>query len=277
VEAIHDVLKVIFAIVTGVGMLFLIIVPIAGVVTLSDGLRARTLRRVPARSFSELRAGKGHPSRVVVRATAVGEPGVEYRAPLSGAACLWFRLTLRRVDKVATESGFDYSVVTVWSYETGQKILCDDGSGIMDVDVSLLEKPILDGDRAATVEQSQPSLTIHGDNELARLDLPDAGGIRRALRPTPKTEEFLLVEEVVRPGAVATVFGRPVHRGGQLILARGRGYRVGVTGRTRDELVDNLSRENREMLWGIRASLIIAAIGLLCGLGGIQLTRLIPI
>ena len=267
-ETVFDVLKVIFTVSAGCGGLFLFIVPIGAVVALSDGLRGRILRRVPAWTVADLLSAKSRPRRVAVRGPVVADPSVVYQAPATGTPCLWFRLTVIRTDKVTTDSGHRWDETVVWSYHSGDTVWFDDGTGRMPVGVPLLERGF-DG-KGGLVERSLRTQLV-GDEP------PDLPYVRRmarsALRRERNTVEFTLVEEVLRDDVTATLFACPRHRNGQLVLVGGGGYRVGVTELTHTEVADRYSGEAREGWWLVRFLLIFGGVLYLCGMAGALLLR----
>jgi hypothetical protein len=266
VETVFDVLKVIFTVSAGCGGLFLVIVPIGAAVALSDDLRGRLLRRVPAWTVADLLSVKARPRRVAVRGSTVGS--AVCHAPATGTPCLWFRVTVLRIDMVSTESGDDLHEVVVWSYSSGQTVWFDDGTGRVPVEVPLLERAF-DG-KGGLVERSLRTQLV-GDEP------PDLPYVRRmarsALRRGRNTVEFTLVEEVLRDDVTATLFACPMHWNGQLVLVGGGGYRVGVTELTHTEVADRYSGEAREGWWLVRFLLILGGALYLCGMAGALLLR----
>jgi hypothetical protein len=265
VETVFDVLKVIFTVSAGCGGLFLFIVPIGAVIALSDGLRGRILRRVPAWTVADLLSAKSRPRRVAVRGAVTGTSCV---APATDSPCLWFRLTVIRTDEVTTENGHDRREEVVWSYFSGDTVWFDDGTGRMPVEVPLLERGF-DG-KGGLVERSLRTQLV-GDEP------PDLPYVRRmarsALRRGRTTVEFTLVEEVLRDDVTATLFACPMHWSGQLVLVGGGGYRVGVTELTHTEVADRYSGEAREGWWLVRFLLIFGGVLYLCGMAGALLLR----
>jgi hypothetical protein len=267
VETFYDVVRVIFIISAFFGALFAPGVLVMSVVGLFDSWRGWVLRRVPVRTIGQLLGAKTRPRRVAVRATAVAGPAGEQHSPHSGTPCLWYRLTLRRIDNVKTDSGFASRHVTVWSEVSGDTVWFDDGTGTVPVDVSLLENPLLDG-RSGAVER----------HVVTDLDLPVGSGLASVVRRAERernTEGFDLVEELVRPGVEVTLFSRPATRDGHLVLARTGGPRAGVTELTPTEVIDHHSGETRELWWTVRLITIIGVAAYLCGVGGVKLTDLI--
>ncbi|WP_204007193.1 hypothetical protein [Virgisporangium aurantiacum] len=256
-----DVLKLIFTISAGCGGLFLIVVPIGAAVALSDDLRSRLLRRVPAWTVVDLLSVKARPRRVAVRGSTVAGDSV-VTAPATGTPCLWFRLTVLRVDKVTTDSGHRWDETVVWSQLSGHTVWFHDGTARVPVEVPLLERA-LDG-KGGLVERS---LRTRVEDGFLRLVPPSV------LRRNRNTTEIVLVEELVRDDVTATLFVRPVHRDGQLVLTGGRGYRVGVTDLTHAEVVDRYSGEAREGWWTVRFLLILGGAFYLCGMAGALLIR----
>jgi hypothetical protein len=265
VEAVLDVLKVIFAVSAGCGSLFLFIVPIGAVISLSDGLRGRILRQVPAWTVADLLSTKTRPRRVAVRGAVTGTPCV---APATGTPCLWFRLTVIRTDKWTIENGEDLRDEVVWSYFSGDTVWFDDGTGRVPVEVPLLEKAF-DG-KGGLVEQSLRT-------EIVGDEPPDIPYVRRmarsALRRERRTVRFTLVEELLRDDVTATLFTSPVLWNGRLVLAGGGGYRVGVSTLTPTEVADGYSGEAREGWWLVKFLLIFGGAFFVCGMGGSLLLR----
>lgn len=263
-STVIDTLKVIFFVFAGIGGLFLLVAPIAGVIALIDSFRERKLRQTPVCTVAGLLASMTRPRRVVVRgARSVVGPAAPCRAPLSGMDCLWFRLELSRSDKISTETGDDWEHTEVWSSESGDTVWFSDGTGVVPVDVSLLAKPVTDSERGP-IKRTEA-------RQLEPDERVDIVGIRHFMRPGPRTASFLLTEDVVPAGATVTLYARPVDRDGVLVLAADRGFPNGVT--TRE--LDAFTGEVKEQWWGVRMCLAVGAVAYLCGMGGALLTDLL--
>jgi hypothetical protein len=163
-------------------------------------LAQRTLSRLRESTVAQLRRSPRLPWLATVYGVTTPGPGGMVTAPLSGEACVWYRLRITHT-VARGESTMTYELL---HRSEGAPIGVDDGTGKILVDADLLDRPLLGSDPPGLVEYSPAT-----DDVGAQLRTLHQRGV---LTPgVPNTSGVSVEEAYVRAGRQVLVLGHP-HR-----------------------------------------------------------------
>ena len=181
-------------------------------------LAHRSLVRVREWTVGELGRAPRRPWRAAVSGVTVPGLGGMVTAPLSGVACVWYRVRIRRT----VERGETTRTVELFHRVAGDPVGVDDGTGRILVSSELLARGLLGGDPPGLIES--PPL---GDDTRAQLRTLKSRGLLAGEFEHP--DALWVEEEFIRAGQRVLVLGRPHPWHGWTMLGSTGPLRCGVS------------------------------------------------
>ncbi|MFD4600775.1 hypothetical protein ACFWPQ_22445 [Streptomyces sp. NPDC058464] len=214
---------------------------------------------------------------VIAGRTTAGTAGT-LTAPLSGSACVWYRVRVTRDDEEGSNGGTRHVVL----YEDR----CDpdlvavavaDATSVV-LDPGLCTRSLVPGRKNDLVERIVEECTRPpSDRQFLTpgphlASLRDTGRVdRTALKHMSNTTGFTVTEDVVRPDIDVLVAGCVATVGKTLTLTAREGHRDGVTAMTSAQITGHIAARRR---WQKRLAFALTAATLLLSTSGmLQLSR----
>ncbi|MEU6194639.1 hypothetical protein [Streptomyces sp. NPDC047061] len=214
---------------------------------------------------------------VIAGRTTAGTAGT-LTAPLSGSACVWYRVRVTRDDEVGSNAGTQHIVLYEDRCDPDLVAVAVADATSVGLDPGLCTRSLVPGGENDLVERIVEERTrppsdwqfLTPGPHLASLR--DTGRVdRTALKHMSNTTSFTVTEDVVRPGIDVLVAGCAATVGKTLTLTAREGHPDGVTAMTSAEIAGHMAARRRRQKR--LAFALTAATLLLSTLGVLQLSR----
>ena len=270
------------ALLIALGGVFLLLLPVVGLLMLADLRRRAAIRRVPVSSCQQLRQSRRPSGAAAVAGRAGPGPNGVLRAPLSEEPCLWYRLVVRQrleaKDQDEGEAMVRYEWQAVVDRQLGSHITLSDGTGVVVVEEALFHRDLIDQSSimpvaVGTIDETtdfHPPAGYAAGSALQTLyqrgwfpnGLRGHDGFGSRHRPVQTS----VAEWVIRPDTPMLVVGRQQRDpSGAVLLTNARGRICGATTRSRQEVLAELSTSIATSVTIFRAFPVVILV--LAGLG----------